>query len=138
MDLNDEIAKVAYELFERDGRRHGKDREHWCEAEEIVRARHAAAEKKAETPKAKPVPAPQKAVTAKPPQKAVTGKPPGARRKRPRRKVRPSPSRARAKKPGVKEGQVTSRPQDRHAKGNERGLTASFVSPFRLKRWAAL
>lgn len=51
MDLNEEIAKVAYELFERDGRRDGKDKEHWSEAEEIVRARHAADEKKAETRK---------------------------------------------------------------------------------------
>jgi len=66
MDLNDEIAKVAYELFERDGREHGKDKEHWRRAEEIVRARHAAGEKKAETRKAKPVSAPQKAVTRKP------------------------------------------------------------------------
>jgi hypothetical protein len=41
MDRNDEIAKVAYELFERDGREHGKDQEHWHEAEKIVRARHA-------------------------------------------------------------------------------------------------
>jgi len=65
MDLDDEIAKVAYELFERDGRRNGKDKEHWREAEEIVRARHAAEGKKAETPKAKPVSAPQKAVTRK-------------------------------------------------------------------------
>ncbi len=39
MDLNDEIAKVAYELFERDGRQHGKDKEHWIEAEMIVKAR---------------------------------------------------------------------------------------------------
>ena len=39
MDSNDEIAKVAYELFERDGRQHGKDREHWIEAERIVKAR---------------------------------------------------------------------------------------------------
>ena len=50
MDLNDEIAKVAYELFERDGRQHGKDKEHWIEAEKIVRARHAAAEKKSGDP----------------------------------------------------------------------------------------
>jgi hypothetical protein len=41
MDLNEEIAKVAYELFERDGREHGKDQEHWIEAEKIVRSRHA-------------------------------------------------------------------------------------------------
>ncbi len=97
MDLNDEIAKVAYELFERDGRRHGKDKEHWCEAEEIVRARHAAAEKKAEPPNAKPVPAPQKAVTAKPPQKAVTGKTKGAAPKGAAQSV-PGP----AKKTGAK------------------------------------
>ena len=39
MDSIDEIAKVAYELFERDGRQHGKDKEHWAEAERIVKAR---------------------------------------------------------------------------------------------------
>jgi len=39
MDSNDEIAKVAYELFERDGRQHGKDKEHWTEAERIVKAK---------------------------------------------------------------------------------------------------
>lgn len=41
MDLNEEIAKVAYELYERDGRQHGKDREHWLEAEQIVKDRLA-------------------------------------------------------------------------------------------------
>jgi hypothetical protein len=102
MDLNDEIAKVAYELFERDGRRHGKDREHWCEAEEIVRARHAAVEKKAETPKEKPVPAPQKAVTGKPPQKAVTGKTPGATQKEAAPKRAARSVQGPAKKPGAK------------------------------------
>ncbi len=40
--MNDEIAKVAYELFERDGRQDGKDQEHWLEAEKIVKARLAA------------------------------------------------------------------------------------------------
>lgn len=45
MDLNDEIAKVAYELYERDGRQDGKDREHWLEAERIVRARRMTQEK---------------------------------------------------------------------------------------------
>jgi hypothetical protein len=39
MTLDDEIAKVAYELFERDGRQHGKDQEHWLEAERIVHER---------------------------------------------------------------------------------------------------
>jgi hypothetical protein len=42
MGLDEEIAAVAYELFERDGRVDGKDREHWLEAEEIVKARHGA------------------------------------------------------------------------------------------------
>lgn len=42
MSLDEEITKVAYELFERDGGVHGKDREHWLEAEKIVRMRHAA------------------------------------------------------------------------------------------------
>jgi hypothetical protein len=65
MDLNDEIAKVAYELFERGGRQHGKDKENWSEAEEIVKARHAAPEKKAETRKAAPVSTPQKTTTEK-------------------------------------------------------------------------
>ncbi len=44
MDLHGEIEKVAYELYERDGRKHGKDREHWLEAERLVKARHAQAE----------------------------------------------------------------------------------------------
>jgi len=65
MDLHEEIAEVAYELFEKDGRQHGKDREQWSEAEAIVRARHAEGEKKAETRKAAPVSTPQKAMTAK-------------------------------------------------------------------------
>ena len=41
MDLNEEIAKVAYELYEKDGRQDGKDQEHWLEAERIVTARQA-------------------------------------------------------------------------------------------------
>ncbi len=47
MDSYDEIAKVAYELFERDGREHGKDKEHWAEAEKIVRARRVEREAEA-------------------------------------------------------------------------------------------
>jgi hypothetical protein len=42
MGLDEETAEVAYELYERDGRVDGKDREHWLEAQEIVRTRHAA------------------------------------------------------------------------------------------------
>ena len=65
--MNAEIEKVAYELFLRDGSQHGKDREHWLEAEKIVRARHAAAEKKAEAPKKVDPPQPKKAATPKVP-----------------------------------------------------------------------
>jgi len=39
--MKEEIAKVAYELYERDGRQNGKDQEHWLAAERIVRARLA-------------------------------------------------------------------------------------------------
>ena len=42
MDLHDEIAKVAYELYEKSGRVQGKDLENWTEAEKIVKARHSA------------------------------------------------------------------------------------------------
>ena len=62
MDLKDEIEKVAYELFERDGREHGKDREHWLEAEEIVKARRAPGRKEVEK-----APVPAKAAAPKTP-----------------------------------------------------------------------
>ncbi|MGH7849066.1 MAG: DUF2934 domain-containing protein [Thermodesulfobacteriota bacterium] len=34
--VQDKIARVAYELFEKSGRPNGKDIEHWLEAEVIV------------------------------------------------------------------------------------------------------
>ena len=37
----DEIAKVAYELFEQRGREPGRDCEDWLQAERIVRTRRA-------------------------------------------------------------------------------------------------
>lgn len=39
-DLGHEIAKVAYELFEKSGRIHGRDLENWLEAERIVMAKY--------------------------------------------------------------------------------------------------
>ena len=39
--LHDEIARVAYSLFEKKGRRHGHHLNDWFEAEKIVKARHA-------------------------------------------------------------------------------------------------
>lgn len=40
MNVHDEIAKVAYELYEKSGRMPGHDLEHWLEAEKIVMARY--------------------------------------------------------------------------------------------------
>ncbi len=34
--VQDKIARVAYELYEKAGRVHGRDIEHWLEAETIV------------------------------------------------------------------------------------------------------
>jgi hypothetical protein len=41
MKLQEEIAKVAYELYEKSGCINGKDSENWLEAEMIVLLRHA-------------------------------------------------------------------------------------------------
>ena len=46
MDLYDEIAKVAYELYERSGRIEGRELDNWLEAERIVMARLAKEKKK--------------------------------------------------------------------------------------------
>lgn len=40
MSLHNEIAKVAYELYEKSGRI-GRDVENWLEAEKLVKARYA-------------------------------------------------------------------------------------------------
>lgn len=39
MKGHEEIQKMAFELFEKSGRAHGRDIEHWLEAERIIRAR---------------------------------------------------------------------------------------------------
>ncbi|HYA12502.1 MAG TPA: DUF2934 domain-containing protein [Thermodesulfovibrionales bacterium] len=41
----DEIATLAYELYEKSGQVEGRDLDNWLEAERIVRARYAAKEK---------------------------------------------------------------------------------------------
>lgn len=41
MILYDEIAKVAYELYEKSGKIEGRDLDNWLEAEKIVMARYA-------------------------------------------------------------------------------------------------
>jgi hypothetical protein len=40
VDIREEIAKVAYELYEKRGRAEGHHVEDWLEAEKIVTARH--------------------------------------------------------------------------------------------------
>ena len=45
MNLHEEIAKVAYEIYEKDGRLGGRELGNWLEAEKIVRKRHASKEK---------------------------------------------------------------------------------------------
>ena len=39
MKLHEEIETIAYEIWEKSGRVHGKDIDHWLEAERIVLAR---------------------------------------------------------------------------------------------------
>ncbi len=41
MGIQEEIAKVAYELYEKRGKSHGAHIDDWLEAEKIVMARHA-------------------------------------------------------------------------------------------------
>lgn len=41
MNLHEEIAKLAYELYEKSGRAGGMDLAHWLEAEKIVTALHS-------------------------------------------------------------------------------------------------
>ena len=48
MNLFNEIAKVAYELYEKNGYIQSRDLDHWIEAEKIVIARLAEEEKKRE------------------------------------------------------------------------------------------
>jgi hypothetical protein len=45
------LRNTRIELFERDGRRHGLDKEHWLEAGEIVKARHEAKQEASEPKK---------------------------------------------------------------------------------------
>ncbi len=39
-EFYDEVARVAYDLYEKRGRGHGQDREDWFKAEIIVRKRY--------------------------------------------------------------------------------------------------
>ncbi|MEW6163306.1 MAG: DUF2934 domain-containing protein [Nitrospirota bacterium] len=48
MNLQDEIAKVAYEIYEKSGWIEGRDLDNWLEAERIVMERYAKEKKKSE------------------------------------------------------------------------------------------
>jgi hypothetical protein len=54
-ELFDEVARIAYELWEKNGCIHGCDIEYWCEAEKIVISRVESVSeekpKKARTPR---------------------------------------------------------------------------------------
>ncbi|HUI45411.1 MAG TPA: DUF2934 domain-containing protein [Nitrospirota bacterium] len=45
-NIYDEIAKVAYALYEKSGRVHGQDVQNWLEAEKIVSGRYEKGTKK--------------------------------------------------------------------------------------------
>lgn len=53
MDLYEKIARIAYELYEKNGYIQGCDLDHWLEAEKIVMVRLAEGEKKKEEEKDK-------------------------------------------------------------------------------------
>ena len=44
-DLNEEIAKVAYDLYEKRGRSNGNDMDDWVKAEKIITERFARVKK---------------------------------------------------------------------------------------------
>ena len=46
MDLNSEIEKLAYELYEKSGRIEGRNLDNWLEAERIVIERYPSQKKK--------------------------------------------------------------------------------------------
>jgi len=72
MNKEDEIRKVAYELYERSGMIPGREVENWLKAEKIVRARYAErAKTAADAPPAKKAAAKTKTPKTEP---AKTGK----------------------------------------------------------------
>ena len=72
MDIKEETAKVAYELYEQSGCAQGRELDNWLKAEKVVAARTGQAVKKTEKPavaakidkpKAAAKPAPKKAAS---------------------------------------------------------------------------
>lgn len=69
-DLFDEIARIAYELWERDGCIHGRDIEHWCTAEHVVISQLVPVDE--EKPKKAKAPVKKTAKTTSKPKTAAT------------------------------------------------------------------
>jgi hypothetical protein len=66
-NIHDEIAQVAYELFEKRGRVHGHELQDWLDAEKAIAARSAKGKEKGKTMKStKPETAKRKPKTKKP------------------------------------------------------------------------
>lgn len=42
MKKHEEIQRLAYEIFEKGGRVHGRELDHWLEAEHVIKARETA------------------------------------------------------------------------------------------------
>jgi hypothetical protein len=61
MDLHEEIAKLAYELYEKGGRVEGRNLDNWLEAERIIKSLQTAATRR----KSKAVELPQKSATSR-------------------------------------------------------------------------
>jgi hypothetical protein len=95
MEKRREIERVAYELFERNGRIHGREVEHWLEAERIVCMRCEPAEKAAKT-------APKKSVASS----AVKSSKTGASAVRKAVSVKKVPAGKPKKKAGSKEASI--------------------------------
>jgi hypothetical protein len=64
--ITERIRQRAHAIWEREGRPHGRDQEHWDRAEKEVVAEDAAAEKPAKAPAKPRVAKPKAAAAAKP------------------------------------------------------------------------
>jgi hypothetical protein len=107
MDLNEEIARMAYELYERDGRQDGKHEEHWLEAERIVRGTLAEQQVKTQAGKKETVIAEPKTMPTR--QRKVAGQPVAARKTESKPRTDAAKKGAKQEKKPV--GETTSKPK---------------------------
>lgn len=88
MNLYEEIARLAYELYEKKGRRHGCDLEDWLEAEIIVISGYQSPEGGIQDVSASVKPKRQRKTTAKTEKKKATRKSPDQEKPKPKRSSR--------------------------------------------------